>query len=134
MRPDYDADAELPTGLQNRVHTGSLVKTILFLLSWMLLGHAQAAGYYRGDGNLEELSVILTTKFHVDQPAFTKGYVIGAADATSGISWCPTPQTTEDQIYHAVAKFMRDHPEVMNRNAAAGVGAALAAEFPCGKK
>ena len=134
MSRDNDPDAELSTRLQNRFRIGSLVKAMIFLLSWMLLGQAQAAGYYRSDGDLEELSAILTTRFHVDKPAFTQGYVVGAADATAGISWCPTPQTSEDQIYHAVAKFMRDHPEVMNRSAAAGVSAALKTEFPCGKK
>ena len=110
------------------------MKKLLFLLSFMTLGQAQAAGYFRNGGDLEELGTSLTSKLHVDKPTFAKGYVAGVADATFGVSWCPDSQVTERSIFQTVSQFMQSHPDYLNQRAAAVVGNALAAEFPCTKK
>ena len=110
------------------------MKRLLFLLSFMALGQAQAAGYFRSGGDLEELGTNLASKLNVDKPTFAKGYVAGVADATFGISWCPNSQVTEDRIFQAVSQFMKSHPDYVNQRAAAVVGNALVAEFPCNKK
>jgi hypothetical protein len=110
------------------------MKTIFFLLSCLIFGQAQATGYFRSGGDLEELGAVLAPRLRVDKPAFTQGYVAGVADATAGVSWCPTPQLTEEQVYQLVAKFMKNHPEYLNRSAATIVGDALVADFPCDKK
>jgi len=110
------------------------MKSFLFFLSFMALGHAQAAGYFRSGGDLEELGTSLASKLHVDKPTFAKGYVAGVADATFGVSWCPNDVVTEDRIFHTVSQFMKSHPDYVNQRAATVVGDALAAEFPCKKK
>jgi hypothetical protein len=111
------------------------IQTIFCLLSCMLFGQAHATSYFlRGGEDLEELDAALASKLHVDKPAFAKGYVAGAADATAGVTWCPNSDVTEEQIFHAVAKFMKNHRESVNRGAVAIVGEALVTDFPCNKK
>ena len=110
------------------------MKNLLFLLSFMILGQAQAAGYFRNGGDLEELGTSLASKLHLDKPTFAKGYVAGVADATFGVSWCPNPKVTEDRIFQTVSQFMKSHPDYVNQRAAAVVSNALAAEFPCNQK
>ena len=110
------------------------MKKLLFLLSFMTLGQAQAAGYFRSGGDLEELGTSLASKLHVDKPTFAKGYVAGVADATFGTAWCPNSDVTEDRIFQSVSEFIKSHRDYVNRRGAAVVGDALAAEFPCSKK
>jgi hypothetical protein len=110
------------------------MKKLFFLLSFMTLGQAQATGYFRSGGDLEELGASLASKLNVDKPTFAKGYVAGVAEATLGVSWCPKSQVTEERIFQTVSQFMKSHPDYVNQRATAVVGDALAAEFPCGKK
>jgi hypothetical protein len=110
------------------------MKRLLFLLSFVTLGQAHAAGYFRSGGDLEELGASLASMLHVDKPTFAKAYVAGVADATFGVSWCPKSQVTEERILQTVSQFMKSHPDYVNQRAAAVVGDALATEFPCDKK
>jgi hypothetical protein len=110
------------------------MKKLLFLLSLVISGQAQAAGYFRSGGDLEELGASLASRLQVDKPTFAKGYVAGVADATFGVSWCPKSQVTEERIFQSVSQFMKSHPNYVNQRAAAVVGNALATEFPCNKK
>lgn len=115
-------------------YPGATMKNSFFILSLMLFTQAHAAGYFRSGDDLDELAKALASMGHVDKALFAKGYVAGVADATSGMSWCPTAQATEEQLYYAVAAYMKAHPESLKRGAAGIVGDALASEFPCGKK
>jgi hypothetical protein len=110
------------------------MKTVLCLLSCLLIGQVHATSYFRSGEDLEELDAALASKLHVDKPAFAKGYVAGAADATAGVNWCPNAHVPEEQIFHVVAKFMTDHPESRKRSAVNIVDDALVAAFPCNKK
>ncbi|MCK9388701.1 MAG: hypothetical protein M0Q22_09980 [Sulfuritalea sp.] len=110
------------------------MKILFFLSLFMTLGQAQAAGYFRSGGDLEELVTSLASKLHVDKPTFAKGYVAGVADATFGVSWCPKSQVTEERIFQTVSQFIKSHPDYLNQRAASVVGDALATEFPCNKK
>lgn len=112
-----------------------LMKKLLCLLLCALAGQAQATGYFRSGSDLEELDAILALPWgHVGRVTFAKGYVAGVADATSGITWCPNSQVTEELIFNSVSKFMRSHAASLNRGAATIVGDALAADYPCDKK
>lgn len=110
------------------------MKKVLCLLLFLFAGQVQATGYFRSGSDLEELDVILAPLEHVGKATFAKGYVAGVADATIGTTWCPNASVTEEQIFHAVSKFMATHSESLNRSAATIVGDALAADYPCDKK
>jgi hypothetical protein len=104
----------------------------LCLLSCLLFGQAYATGYYHEV--LDELNADLASKLDVDKLSFAKGFVSGAADATAGVTWCPNADVTTEQIFQVVTKFMAGHPESRKDKAAAVVGDALAAAFPCRKE
>ena len=108
------------------------MKTTLYLLSCLLVSQAYATGFYREE--LEDLNAALASKLHVDKLSFAKGFVTGVANATAGVTWCPSADVTEEQIFQVVAKFMIGHPESQERRAANMVGDALAAAFPCKKE
>lgn len=107
---------------------------MLCLMICVMLGQAQAAGFFRNGDDLEDLGAVLGARAHPETKAFASGYVAGVADATVGVTWCPTPQVTEETIDRTVARFMQSHPESLRRSAATIVGEALTAEFPCEKK
>lgn len=108
------------------------MRTTLCLLSCLLYSQAYASGYYHEE--LDELDAALASKLHVDKLSFAKGFVSGAADATAGVTWCPNADVTKEQIFQVVTKFMAGHPESRKDKAAAVVGDALAAAFPCRKE
>lgn len=108
------------------------MKTTLCLLSCLLVGQAYATGYYREE--LEELDGALASKLHVDKLSFAKGFVTGVANATAGVTWCPSADVTEERIFQVVANFMLAHPESREHKSANMVGDALAAAFPCKKE
>lgn len=107
---------------------------MLCLMICIILGQAQAAGFFRNGDDLEDFGVVIGVRVHTEKRAFANGYVSGVADATVGQSWCPGSQVTEEAIYHTVAKFIQAHPESLRHSAAAIVGEALMTEFPCEKK
>src|ERR1035437_9734637 len=107
------------------------MKTILCLLSCVLVSHAQAGGYFRSNGDVERLET-LTSRLHVNKPAFSEGYVTGVAEAMAGTKWCPTFQVSEGKLYRTVAAFMKAHPDALNGSARSIVGNALTATIPCG--
>jgi hypothetical protein len=98
----------------------------------LLFGQAYATGYYHEV--LDELNADLASKLDVDKLSFAKGFVSGVADATAGVIWCPNADVTKEQIFQVVTKFMAGHPESRKDKAAAVVGDALAAAFPCRKE
>jgi hypothetical protein len=98
----------------------------------LLFGQAYATGYYHEV--LDELNADLASKLDVDKLSFAKGFVSGAADATAGVTWCPNADVTKEEIFQVVTKFMAGHPESRKDKAAAVVGDALAAAFPCRKE
>jgi len=64
------------------------------------------------------------------------GYVKGAFDMQIGTKICLTSgyeSITVGQVVDIVKKFLDDYPEVRNYSAAAIVGVAAGAVWPCGK-
>jgi hypothetical protein len=66
--------------------------------------------------------------------AIALGYVIGAADATRGIAYCPpSPTITAGQVYDMVKIALEQAPSVRHLSGDVIVGAALGVTWPCSK-
>lgn len=64
------------------------------------------------------------------------GYVVGVADASSGITWCPggaRNRVSVGQIASTVLQYMSNNPDKWHLEAAALVMNALQQAFPCKK-
>lgn len=97
-------------------------------------GSARAAGYFRSDGDLQELESVLRTRVPVGTALFVKGYVLGVADAGSGTQWCLPADLTEERLFQAVARHLpKEPPPRPSRSAAQQVSEALITEFPCAR-
>lgn len=68
-------------------------------------------------------------------PGFFQGYVVAtmAAHASHPLFCDPSPPPTGSTLIHVVARFARNHPDLLSHNAGAIVGAAFVAAFPCKK-
>jgi hypothetical protein len=67
------------------------------------------------------------------EAATSGGYVIGVADALSGIRFCPPDRLSQGQVIAVVHKWLKEHPEFWNVTASDLVGEALGDSFPCRK-
>jgi hypothetical protein len=64
------------------------------------------------------------------------GYVIGVADASSGIAWCPGGagnRVSVGQVTNTVANYLNNNPDKWHLEATALVMNALQQAFPCKK-
>lgn len=64
-----------------------------------------------------------------DSSAF--GYVIGVHDAMSGTLVCSGDDVTQGQVVEVVLRYLRSHPETLNKSADTVVVAALKGVWPC---
>jgi Rap1a immunity proteins len=65
-----------------------------------------------------------------------QNYVAGVRIVNEDLSWCNPPgtETTYEDAFKIVAKYLADHPERFDSEPAALVNFALKAAYPCGKK
>lgn len=65
-----------------------------------------------------------------------QNYVSGIRTVNEDLSWCNPPgtETTNDDAFKTVAKYLADHPEKYDSEPATLVTLALKAAYPCGKK
>ncbi len=65
-----------------------------------------------------------------------ENYVAGIRLVNEDMSWCNPPGTesTYEDAFKIVAKYLADHPEKNDSEPAALVNLALKAAYPCGKK
>jgi hypothetical protein len=94
-----------------------------------LLRQCQAAAKIADGGNY-------TTQQAIDG-TFCRGYVAGAVDQMVGLSvqtttvYCIPSNADSDQLVRVVLKYLNDNPATLNYPAAALVGKAIIAAFPC---
>ena len=65
------------------------------------------------------------------QSGFFDGYVLGFADTTVNVLWCPPKSAQPSQISKVVANYLSQHPELLNDPAEVLVIDALSQHFPC---
>jgi Rap1a immunity proteins len=65
-----------------------------------------------------------------------QNFVAGIRTINQDLSWCNPPgtETTYDDAFKVVAKFLADHPERYDSDPATLVTLALKGAYPCGKK
>jgi len=65
-----------------------------------------------------------------------ENYVAAIRVVNEDMSWCNPPgtETTNDDAFKIVAKYLADHPEKYDSEPATLVTLALKAAYPCGKK
>ena len=67
--------------------------------------------------------------------AYFNGFVLGVARANADRSWyCLPADAVAGQTWDAVAKFVREHPELLDRRPSTLVNGALAKSFPCAER
>jgi hypothetical protein len=64
---------------------------------------------------------------------FFDGYVVGVADISANILWCPPKNVSRGQISKIVASYLKSHPEKLHMAANSLVIDALKLPFPCKK-
>ena len=65
--------------------------------------------------------------------AFLTGYVLGVADTSMDVMWCPTYSVTVGQTTLIVHKWLQSHPESLHFTGDSLVVSALREAFPCKK-
>jgi len=100
---------------------------ILGILSFFL-GTNASANFLNGN----DLYRDLMSTAAVDQ-ATSRGYVIGAADASEKSAWCHVnpDKIARGQVIDIVKKFLAAHPELRHHTADSLVAGALNAVWPC---
>src|SRR5437016_4427435 len=93
-----------------------------------LFGTNAHANFMSGD----DLYRDLTSTALVDQ-ATSRGYVIGAADASEKSAWCHAnpERISRGQVLDIVKNFLAAHPELGHHSADSLVAGALNAVWPC---
>jgi hypothetical protein len=67
--------------------------------------------------------------------AYFNGFVLGVARANADRGWyCLPTEAVAGQTWDAVATFLREHPEFLDRRASTLVNGALAKGFPCAER
>jgi hypothetical protein len=67
--------------------------------------------------------------------AYFNGFVLGVARANADRGWyCLPTDAVAGQTWDAVAKFFREHPELLERRPSTLVNGALARSFPCAER
>lgn len=107
---------------------------ITLCLSSLLIGQANATGYYHNDSELEALGLALASHLDVEPTAFAKGYVAGVANAGSGKSWCPKNTVDDDHMFRLIAQHLQTHRVPVNRDAVTVITDALTNAYPCENK
>ena len=67
--------------------------------------------------------------------AYFNGFVLGVARANADRGWyCLPTEAVAGQTWDAVATFLREHPELLDRRPSTLVNGALAKGFPCAER
>jgi hypothetical protein len=103
------------------VYHGSVLRTIL---GWQ---SARAVFTFVRGGRTK------ISNINYDEAASFSAYVVGVYDSRR-TEFCTPPNTTVRQVTAVVAKFLNNHPEVWNQDAALLVHRALKEVFPCRNK
>ncbi|QFY42627.1 hypothetical protein F6R98_08330 [Candidatus Methylospira mobilis] len=59
------------------------------------------------------------------------GYVTGVVDSLDGSRFCLTKGVSAEHASGIVSKYLRDHPDGLDRHASEIISTVLAASFPC---
>ena len=103
------------------------------LLLIILLGLASGLHAGQIDGN-ELFKTMKEAEDREDlgyQSGFFDGYVLGFADTTVNVLWCPPKSAQPSQISKIVASYLNQHSELLNDPAEVLVIDALSEHFPC---
>lgn len=108
----------------------------ILILSWAALYWQAHAGFYTGNelsSKLDEYESASTSAHTAYQSGMYAGYAAGAFDIlTHSGTICPQGRVTTVQVNAIIAKYLRQHPELLNQDAGPLVRSALETAFPCG--
>ena len=112
------------------------MRKIVFItsLSFGLLATNCFANFYSGNEIYARLSEWKSeSSSNVVQQSVGAGYVIGVYDALDGLSFCSPGGVNQGQIRDIVFNYLRDNPQIRQKDAYILVAQALNKAFPCKK-
>lgn len=112
------------------------MKTSLFVLFFIFLstGFASAQATINSDGSGNALSAHCKGYDTIHEGIYNSGFCLGFIEGVSSlVEDCEGPNVTLGQEIKVVLKYMDDHPEQLDQNAATLVRRALMNAFPCKK-
>ena len=118
---------------------GILPLTVITLLAFaLLLGPSRASavtGFYTGKKLLELCERVWAEQLCVVYIAgVSDAHAADAARQALAEAACVPEHVMGSQLEHIVVKWLKEHPETLETNAAPSVLVALHAAFPCGEK